>query len=107
MKPATNKPTESPPPLPTVIGDFARRLGVRKELAGEAVRLTQTGSMRSEAHQAFRSFSARQTIRLSQCEFRWQAKTGPFGLIRITDAFSDGTPTLEVTALGLMPLAHG
>lgn len=107
MKPAIDKPPGSPLPLPTVVGDLAKRLGAREELAGETVRLTQTGSMRSGAHQAFRSFSARQTIRLSQCEFRWQARTGPFGLIRITDAFSDGTPTLDVTALGLVPLAHG
>lgn len=107
MKPAINKPPRSPPPLPAVVGDLAKRLGAREKLAGETVRLTQTGSMRSEVDQAFRSFSARQTIRLSQCEFRWQARTGPFGLIRITDAFSDGTPTLDVTALGLVPLAHG
>ncbi len=107
MKPAIDKPPGSPLPLPTVVGDLAKRLGAREELAGETVRLTQTGSMRSGAHQAFRSFSARQTIRLSQCEFRWQARTGSFGLIRITDAFSDGTPTLDVTALGLVPLAHG
>jgi len=89
-----------------VVGDLAKRLGAREEFAGETVRLTQTGSMGSGAHQAFRSFSVRQTIRLSQCEFHWQARTVLFGLIRIADAFSDGTPTLDVTVLGLIPLAH-
>ncbi|MFC5291741.1 MULTISPECIES: DUF6920 family protein [Hyphomicrobiales] len=88
------------------VGDIAKRLGAREEFVDETVRLTQTGSMRFGAHQAFRPFSARQTIRLSQCEFHWQARTVPFGLIRITDAFSDGTPALEETALGLIPLAH-
>ena len=102
--------TETPgftPPLPSAVGDLARRLGAREGPAREAVRLTQAGAMRGEARETFRRFSASQTIRLDRCAFRWQARTGPLGLVKVTDAFIDGLPTLEVTALGFIPLAHG
>ena len=102
--------TETPgftPPLPSAVGDLARRLGAREGPAREAVRLTQAGAMRGEARETFRRFSASQTIRLDRCAFRWQARTGTLGLVKVTDAFIDGLPTLEVTALGFIPLAHG
>lgn len=95
------------PPLPPAVRDLARRLGAQEGPASETVRLRQTGSMRAEAREAFRSFSASQTIRLDRCEFRWRARTGPLGLVRVTDAFIDGVPTLDVSALGFIPLAHG
>ena len=90
--------TETPgftPPLPSAVGDLARRLGAREGPAREAVRLTQAGAMRGEARETFRRFSASQTIRLDRCAFRWQARTGPLGLVKVTDAFIDGLPTFD------------
>ena len=92
-----------PSPTPPAVCDLARRLGACDGPSNETVRLMQTGSMRAEAHEAFRAFCATQTIRLDRCGFRWRAKTGPLGLVSVTDAYADGVPTLEVRALGVIP----
>ena len=94
-------------PIPPAVRDLARRLGACEGPAGETVRLVQAGAMRAEGDEAFRAFSATQTIRLDRCGFRWRAKTGPLGLVSVTDAYADGVPTLEVRALGVIPLARG
>ena len=102
--------TETPgfPSLtPPAVCDLARRLGACDGPSNETVRLMQIGSMRAEAHKAFRPFSATQMIRLDRCEFRWRARTGPLGLVSVTDAFVGGAPTLEVKVLGFIPLARG
>lgn len=52
------------------------------------------------------SFSADQWIASKSCEFRWLARVGPLGAVRVTDALVSGSPVGSVNLFGLFPLAR-
>lgn len=62
--------------------------------------------MRNDARSAWMSFTARQTISLTGCDFEWRAKTGPLLLVSVLDRLKDGEGSLEVKALGFVPIAR-
>lgn len=71
------------------------------------VSLTQTGRMkRALESDGWMAFTALQTISAGTCEFDWQAKVGPFGLIRGRDALMDGEGRFDILAFGIVPLAR-
>jgi hypothetical protein len=52
------------------------------------------------------AFAATQTISTRACEFDWRAKAGPFGMISARDALQHGEESLDIMALGLIPIAR-
>ncbi len=99
------------PDLPSVALDLATRLGARAlpgpSPDGSIVTLTQTGRMkRALGKDAWMSFTASQTIATAASNFAWTAKFGPLGIISVCDALKDGIGQLDVTALGLIPIAR-
>ncbi len=62
--------------------------------------------MRDGAEKPWRNFRAKQTIELDTTGFAWRARTGPFGLITVTDALDRTGPSLTVMAIGLIRVAH-
>lgn len=52
------------------------------------------------------AFRAEESISLLRPAFRWTARTGPLGVVTVTDALRSGEPHLEVRALGAVTLAH-
>src|SRR5690606_17963246 len=84
---------------------LAARLGVQDTLR-KSVALRQTGRMRNDGGSGWMSFTARQTIALNDCAFRWRARTGPLGLVSVRDSFEDGCGRLNVSALGFIPIAR-
>jgi hypothetical protein len=95
----------SGPVLPAAVRDLAARLGVPADTAVSAVAFSQTGRMRQDADSAWMRFGAAETMATEDCCFRWLARTGPLGLVRIEDAFGRGGGRLVVRALGLIPVA--
>lgn len=91
--------------LPPAVVALALACGADGQGLG-AVLLTQTGEMRTDASQPWRSFRARQSIALDQPAFEWRASTGPLGCIVVTDALKQSGPQLSVTAFGVLPLAR-
>ncbi len=81
--------------LPTAVMDLAHRLGASPEFC-IAVRLTQSGTMQDKPEARTMHFSAVQRILLQRPEFEWTARTGPLGLISVTDALKGGEPHLAV-----------
>ena len=93
--------------LPPAVYDLALRLGVNPNSDTRAVRLKQTGRMKTKLDAtSWMSFNATQTISTRNCAFDWLAHAGPFGLISARDALADGEGRLDVMALGLIPLAR-
>ncbi len=91
--------------LPAPVYDLAMRLGVKLESRCSSVKLTQTGRMlRSLGSTSRMSFSANQTISVHDCAFSWQARFGPFGVISVRDALENGQGSLDVRALGFIPI---
>ena len=52
------------------------------------------------------AFTATQTISTNSCEFDWRARAGPFGVISVRDAVTNGEGRLDVVALGFIPIAR-
>ena len=97
--------------LPGAVIDLAKRLGAQAAPVGphggSIVTLAQTGRMkRALGKDAWMSFTARQTIETSVCNFAWRARFAPFGLIAACDVLENGVGRLDVTALGFIPLAR-
>jgi hypothetical protein len=93
------------PDRPPAIGDLARRLGVPAGEPVAEVRFSQTGRVRADADSAWMRFTASEAMSATACAFRWRARTGPLGLVRIEDAFAGGAGRLAVRALGIVPIA--
>jgi hypothetical protein len=92
--------------LPAAVYDLAIRLGVKPEDNRAGVTLTQTGRMKGSLDsRSWLRFTASQTISTRACEFDWRAKAGPFGMISARDALEHGEGRLDITALGLIPIA--
>ncbi|MDB5444886.1 MAG: hypothetical protein JWQ97_203 [Phenylobacterium sp.] len=92
--------------LPRAVRELAMRLGAGSSLAPSAT-LTQTGRMkRGLGSNAWMSFSATQTISAATCDFAWRARFGPLGIVSVCDALQDGVGRLDVTALGMIPIAR-
>lgn len=87
--------------IPAKVDCLARLVGVTNSITGTNVTLTQTGSMRSHANSRFMSFQAHQAISLLRPEFRWRASTGPFGVIKVTDALSPAGGQVQVRLFGI------
>lgn len=62
--------------------------------------------MRNDGGSGWMSFTARQTIALTECAFKWRARTGPLGLVSVRDSFENGRGRLNVSALGFIPIAR-
>ena len=93
--------------LPAAVYDLAIRLGVKPDEGREGVRLTQTGRMkRSLDTQSWMTFIATQTISTRACTFDWLAKFQPFGMISARDALEHGEGSLDIMALGFIPIAR-
>ena len=92
---------------PAAVRDLALRLGARQEEAARTVRLTQVGRMkRALGQDAWMSFRASQMMSPRRCEFAWRAHFGPLGLISVCDALQGDGGRLDVTALGVIPIAR-
>lgn len=100
-----NATAKTHPVIPNDVRDLALRLGAEPVLRARTVALTQTGQMRlSLSSNRWLAFTARQTISITSCDFDWQARFQPFGLLRVADALENGTGRLEAKALGLIPV---
>jgi len=87
--------------------ELAIRLGVKPEDKQSGVRLTQKGRMKRNLDaDAWMAFTAMQTISTRTCEFDWQAKAGPLGLISGRDALAGGAGRFEIMALGFIPIVR-
>jgi hypothetical protein len=78
------------------------RLGVNPKDLRSGVRLTQVGRMKRKlGAEAWMTFTATQTISTRACEFDWQARAGPFGVVSANDALKNGEARFDIIALGL------
>ena len=92
--------------LPSAVRDLAMRLGAASSPARYAT-LTQTGRMkRALGAETWMTFRAVQAISAQSCDFAWRARFGPLGLVHVCDALQDGVGRLDVTALGIVPIAR-
>lgn len=93
--------------LPQMVSDLALRLGADPGCAFDTVEFSQYGSMRvSLKSRLWLPFTARQTMSVRSCAFAWKARFLPLGYMTVTDALEDGAGRLDVTALGIIPVAH-
>jgi hypothetical protein len=92
---------------PAAVHDLAVRLGVKPGDNRSTVKLTQTGRMKRNLDgDAWMDFSATQSISIRVCEFDWQAKAGPLGVISARDALKDDEGRFDITALGFIPIGR-
>lgn len=89
-----------------IVPTLARRLGAVLEPRFSVVRLTQVGEMWSAPHARAMRFRARQSIDVRSPAFRWEAITGPFGCISVTDSFATSAASLEIKVLRFFSLAR-
>lgn len=93
--------------LPTAVYDLAMRLGVKPKDHRSSVTLTQTGRLkRNPGVESWMAFTATQTISTRACEFDWQARSGPFGMVSARDALKVGEGRFDIMALALIPIAR-
>ena len=93
--------------LPPAVYDLAVRLGVNPDENRPIVKLTQTGRMKRNLDtESWMAFTAKQTLSSIECAFDWRAQFGPLGMISVRDALKDGEASLDVTALGFIPIAR-
>lgn len=93
--------------VPAAVYDLAMRLGVVPDTKRSNVSLTQTGRMKRQLGAAsWMSFTAAQRFSTRNCEFKWQARFSPLGLVSAIDALEDDEGRLDVTALGFIPIAR-
>lgn len=98
-----NDPTRPVSEIPTQVRDLALRLGANPILGARTVTLTQTGQMRLNlSSNLWLAFTARQKISITSCDFDWQARFQPFGLLAVVDALQNGKGRLEATAFGFI-----
>ena len=96
-----------PSHLPQGIVELALRLGADSGCAFDEVGFSQTGKMRiSLKSRLWLPFTARQTMSVKSCAFAWNARFSPLGYMTVTDALEDGGGRLDVTALGMVPIAR-
>ena len=79
------KSSERAVPLPAAAVDLAKRLGVEQS-AGRRGGLRQRGTMRDTPTGWEMRFQAIQFIDMHRPQFEWWARTGPFGVISVTDS---------------------
>lgn len=93
--------------LPPVVSDLALRLGADPDCPFDTVGFSQRGSMRiSLTSRLWLPFTARQTMSVRSCAFVWNARFLPLGYMAVTDALESGAGRLDVTALGMIPVAR-
>jgi hypothetical protein len=96
-----------PSHLPPVVSDLALRLGADPGCAFDTVRFSQHGSMRvSLKSRLWLPFTAHQTMSIRSCAFVWNARFLPLGYMTVTDALENDIGRLDVTALGIIPVAR-
>ncbi len=96
-----------PKRLPQVVSDLALRLGADPDCTFDTVGFSQTGAMRiSLKSRLWLPFTARQTISVRSCAFAWNARFRPLGYMTVTDALENSLGRLDVTALGMIPVAR-
>jgi hypothetical protein len=95
------------PPLPPEVLALARRCGVEGASSdASSVVFRQTGSMRADSAHEWAPFHAKQSMALDRPGFVWRARTGPFGIVTVTDALEKEGGRLTVKAFGVLPLVH-
>ncbi|OYU49381.1 MAG: hypothetical protein CFE31_08560 [Rhizobiales bacterium PAR1] len=93
--------------LPQVVLDLALSHGADPAYTFDAVGFSQRGSMRVSLKSRFwLPFTARQTMSIKSCAFTWNARFLPLGYMTVTDELVDGGGRLDVTALGIFPVAR-
>lgn len=93
--------------LPATVYDLAMRLGANPNATMRNVCLRQKGRMKTSLDStSWLSFTATQSIAMRSCAFDWLAHLGPFGVISARDALKVGVGSLDVKALGFVPLAR-
>ena len=93
------------PTLPDAVIDLAHRLGTPRQSDQTLVTLTQTGRMKTKMGSlAWMPFTATQTLSTTACEFHWQARFGPLGILSVCDALAAGKGQFDVVALGFIPI---
>lgn len=103
----TDHDTDHPKRLPPMVSDLALRLGADLDCAFDRVGFAQTGKMRiSLKSRLWLPFNARQTMAVRSCAFTWTARFLPLGYMTVTDAIENGEGRLDVTALGMIPVAR-
>lgn len=93
--------------LPLAVRELAVRLGANPGADIREVQLTQTGRMKTDLNATvWLPFTANQKISTHACAFDWLAHAGPLGVISARDALAAGEGSLDVTALGFIPVAR-
>jgi hypothetical protein len=94
--------------VPAIVKSFASRMADGNPIPS-AVRLRQTGEMRTAPDAPWRPFTAKQVISVYQPGFAWLARmtAGPFPVsAHILDCHVDGAGLLDVRLSGSLPLAR-
>jgi hypothetical protein len=91
--------------LPDRVIELAERLGAEGTFAGHC-HFRQTGTLRNVGAKKWMRFTARQWISANDCQFRWVARVGLMGAVRVTDALLHDIPAGSVKLFGLVPLAR-
>jgi hypothetical protein len=91
---------------PAAVMELAQRLGAERRTPGFEVRLAQSGLLRSGPRSRWMNFTARQSICLDRAEFRWTARTGPFGAITVCDELREQAGEGSVRLLRYIPLVE-
>jgi hypothetical protein len=93
--------------LPIAVRDLAMRLGAPHSNANALVYLEQSGLMkRTIGASSWMKFNADQEIAPQRCAFKWRARFGPLGIVSVCDGLDAGRAHLDVSALGIIPLAR-
>lgn len=100
------RPQIEPGRIPGAVRRLAERLCCDESAGFTHVRLLQNGRMRRDGASGWMKFKARQHIETNRCAFRWIAETGPFGAVRIKDAFNGERGALNVSLFGVAPIVR-
>jgi hypothetical protein len=88
--------------IPPAVLELAERVGADGHQTGRRVVLAQSGSLRNGPNDRWRRFAARQWIALDRPGFNWTAKTGPLGLLTVSDQLNDSQPEGWVRLFGII-----
>lgn len=90
--------------VPSTIRVLAHGLGADPAHAPAAVRLEQSGRLRSIGSKRWMEFNATQTISNHHCAFDWRARAGIVGALSARDALTADGGLFELRLFGGIPL---
>lgn len=89
---------------PSGVREIALRLGADPNHAPAAVRLEQSGRLRSVGSKRWMAFTATQTISNQHCAFDWRARAGFARVLSARDALTADGGLFELGLFGVIPL---